>query len=72
MLPDINGKDVCLRIRSDKSLEAVKIVCVSGMVEEDKIEELRRAGANDFLAKPFEVEKLIETICKLLEIESFV
>lgn len=72
MLPDINGKDVCVRVRGDKSLEAVKIVCVSGIVEEDKIEELRRAGANEFLAKPFETEKLIETICRLLEIESFV
>ncbi|MBP5622778.1 MAG: response regulator [Thermoguttaceae bacterium] len=72
MLPDINGKDVCVRVRNDKSLEAVKIVCVSGIVEEDKIDELRRAGANEFLAKPFETEKLIDTICRLLEIESFV
>ncbi len=72
MLPDINGKDVCVRVRGDNSLQAVKIVCVSGIVEEDKIEELHRAGANEFLAKPFETEKLIETICRLLEIESFV
>jgi excisionase family DNA binding protein len=71
MLPDINGKDVCLRVRNDKSLEAVKIICVSGMVEEDKIEELRRAGANEFLAKPFETERLIERLCALLEIETF-
>ncbi len=71
MLPDINGKDVCLRVRNDKSLEAVKIICVSGMVEEDKIEELYRAGANEFLAKPFETERLIERICALLEIETF-
>lgn len=71
MLPDINGKDVCVRVRNDKSLEAVKIICVSGMVEEDKIEELRRAGANEFLAKPFETERLIERIGALLEIESF-
>ncbi|MBR4833156.1 MAG: response regulator [Thermoguttaceae bacterium] len=71
MLPDINGKDVCVRVRNDKSLEAVKIICVSGMVEEDKIEELRRAGANDFLAKPFETERLIERLCALLEIETF-
>lgn len=72
MLPDINGKEVCVRVRGNNSLQAVKIICVSGIVEEDKIEELRRAGANEFLAKPFETEKLIETICRLLEIESFV
>jgi two-component system, OmpR family, response regulator len=44
MLPDINGKEVCQRVRSDESLEAVKIICISGMVEQDKIAELREAG----------------------------
>jgi excisionase family DNA binding protein len=72
MLPDINGKEVCVRVRSDDSLEEVKIICISGMVEDDKILELRMAGANDFLQKPFETEKLIERMCNLLEIESFI
>lgn len=72
MLPDINGKDVCLRVRSDKSLEEVKIICISGMVEEDRIQQLKEAGANVFLPKPFEMERLIEQMCGLLEIESFV
>ena len=72
MLQDINGKDVCVRVRNDNTLEEVKIICISGMVEEDKIEELKAAGANDFLAKPFETDKLIERMCRLLDIESFV
>jgi excisionase family DNA binding protein len=72
MLPDINGKEVCVRVRSDDSLEEVKIICISGMVEDDKILELKMAGANDFLQKPFETEKLIERMCNLLEIESFI
>ncbi|HBT78318.1 MAG TPA: regulator [Planctomycetaceae bacterium] len=72
MLPDINGKEVCQKIRSDNSLEEVKIICISGMVEEDKIAELKIAGANDFLQKPFDSEKLIERMCNLLEVESFV
>lgn len=71
MLQDINGKDVCVRVRNDSSLEEVKIICISGMVEEDKISELKAAGANDFLGKPFEMDKLIEKMCELLDIESF-
>ena len=69
MLPDINGKEVCQRVRSDSNLEAVKIICISGMVEQDKIQELRDSGANDFMQKPFEIEKLVERICKLLDAE---
>ena len=72
MLQDINGKDVCVRVRSDGTLEDVKIICISGMVEEDKIAELKAAGANDFLAKPFDTDKLIERMCRLLDIESCV
>jgi excisionase family DNA binding protein len=70
MLPDINGKEVCHRVRSDPSLEDVRIICISGMVEEDKIQELRLSGADDFLNKPFDIEELIEHMCAQLEIES--
>ena len=70
MLPDINGKEVCQRVRNDKTMEDVRIICISGMVEEDKVADLREAGADDFMHKPFEVEKLIDRICELLELEA--
>ena len=69
MLPDINGKEVCVKVRQDDTIDDVRIICISGMVEDDKISELKDAGADDFLHKPFEIETLIERICVLLEIE---
>jgi excisionase family DNA binding protein len=69
MLPDINGKEVCHRVRSDNTLEDVRILCISGLIEEDKIAELKLSGADDFLHKPFEIEELIDRMCHLLEIE---
>jgi excisionase family DNA binding protein len=69
MLPDINGKEVCHRVRADMTLEDVRILCISGMIEEDKIQELRLAGADKFLHKPFDIEELIDEMCALLEIE---
>lgn len=70
MLPDINGKEVCQRVRSDKEMDDVRIICISGMVEEDKVSELRAAGADDFMHKPFEVERLVSRMCQLLEMET--
>ena len=70
MLPDINGREVCTRVRSDNQLEDVKILCISGMVEPDKVDDLKEAGANDFLQKPFEVDQLIDRVCQLLDIEN--
>lgn len=69
MLPDINGKEVCTLVRSEKSKEDVKIICISGMVEQSKIQELRDAGANDFMKKPFDVDELINRVCQLLDVE---
>jgi excisionase family DNA binding protein len=70
MLPDINGKEVCVRVRQDTSLEEVRIICISGMVEEEKIAELKLAGADEFVRKPFDVDELINKMCKQLEMET--
>jgi DNA-binding response OmpR family regulator len=69
MLPDINGKEVCQRVRNDETLDSVKIICISGMVEQDKIADLKTSGANDFMQKPFTVDKLLDRVCDLLEME---
>jgi excisionase family DNA binding protein len=69
MLPDINGKEVCQRVRMDSTLDDTKIICISGMVEAEKIQELKDAGANDFVQKPFEIETLMERMCHLLDVE---
>ena len=72
MLPDINGKEVCQRVRADSALEDVRILCISGMIEDDKIQELRLAGADDFMQKPFQVERLLDRCCELLDMEKAV
>lgn len=69
MLPDINGREVCQRVRSDSTLDSVKIICISGMIEQDKVSDLRAAGADDFVQKPFTIDRLIERVCDLLEID---
>ena len=69
MLPDINGKEVCQRVRNDPTMKTVKIICISGMVEQDKIADLRAAGADDFMNKPFSVEELHKRGCEMLEMD---
>jgi excisionase family DNA binding protein len=69
MLPDINGKAVCELVHRDPSMSDIKIFCISGMIEEDKIGELHESGADDFMSKPLDVDELLRRICKLLDIE---
>ncbi len=69
MLPDINGKEVCQRVRSDKTMDSVKILCISGMVEPDKVNDLRNAGCKRLHAKAIHTERLLERVCDLIELE---
>ncbi|NDH93464.1 MAG: response regulator [Planctomycetia bacterium] len=50
MLPDINGKEVCQRVRSDSTMDEVRIICISGMCEPDNLHVARyRVGAGRIL-----------------------
>ena len=66
MLPDINGNAVCRSIRNDESLEGVKIIIVSGVVDPEDVDKLREDGADDFLQKPFSIEQLVNRITELV------
>jgi two-component system OmpR family response regulator len=68
MLPDVNGNVVCQTIRQNPNFEHIKIIIVSGVVNQDEINELLKVGADDFVKKPFNIEKLIERIGQLLSV----
>jgi excisionase family DNA binding protein len=69
MLPDINGNIVCQRIRSNPTIKDTKIIFVSGVVNQDEIQTLMKAGADDFIKKPFNIQKLMGRINDLLGLE---
>jgi excisionase family DNA binding protein len=66
MLPDVNGNVVCERLRADPELSDTRIIIVSGAVRQDEIDTLLAAGADDFVAKPFDAEELIARIIALV------
>lgn len=67
-LPDIDGNRVCMTIRSNASLADTRIIIISGVADPDEIAELKTAGADDFLRKPFQIDELIARILKLLQV----
>jgi excisionase family DNA binding protein len=66
MLPDINGNVVCRAIRKNPELTATRIIVVSGVVNQDEINSLIEAGADEFVKKPFNIERLVARIRELL------
>ncbi|MFP4053546.1 MAG: response regulator [Phycisphaerae bacterium] len=66
MLPDINGNVVCRTIRQNPDLKNIKVLIISGMVNPTEVNALKEAGADDFIKKPFNIEKVIERILELV------
>lgn len=69
MLPDINGNVVCERIKGRESTRDTRIVFISGVVDQAEVQALLGAGADDFIKKPFDIDRLISRIAELLEMD---
>lgn len=67
MLPDVNGNVVCQTIRKNDEFANTKIMIVSGVVNPDEIDNLLKAGAQDFVKKPFNISQIVEKIISVLE-----
>lgn len=66
MLPDMDGLEICKRLRMDKKTEKTPIIMITAKGEElDKILGLE-LGADDYLTKPFSVKELIARIRAVL------
>ena len=59
-MPDMDGFEVCRRIRARKSLESVRLITMTGRHSPELVEQSLKAGAVACLAKPIEVETLLE------------
>lgn len=64
-MPEMNGLDATRIIKEVNS--AVPIVALSAYAFEENIREAKRAGCDEFMAKPFKVENLIEMVKKYLD-----
>jgi DNA-binding response OmpR family regulator len=62
MLPGINGYEVCHRIRTDPSLAGLPVIMLTAMGKvADKAYGLEM-GADDYVAKPFDIPDLLKRI----------
>ncbi|MGC8555121.1 MAG: response regulator [Candidatus Acidulodesulfobacterium sp.] len=67
MLPDINGYEVCKRIKRTANFSAVPIIFLSAKQEEvDKVLGFE-SGAEDYITKPFSVAELLARVRTILK-----
>ncbi len=67
-LPWLNGFELAQMLKEHKDLKKIPLIFVSGKTSEEDIKKAFEIGANDFIKKPFEIEKLKKTVNTLLKI----
>lgn len=68
IMPEMDGEELCSRIRNDLKLHDLPIIVLSGVESKSAIVGLFKAGATDFLIKPFAIEELLARINVHLQI----
>jgi len=58
MMPDLDGLSLVHRLRADREWSQVRVIIVSAKAATEDIERARRAGADDYLVKPFSATEL--------------
>lgn len=67
-MPEMNGLDALREIRTSDPV--ARVLMVSAMGQQKMIVEALEAGAMDFLVKPFQPTKVLETVKKCLQVQA--
>jgi CheY-like chemotaxis protein len=66
MLPKLGGFDVCKILKGEAGTKGIKIVMVTGLGRMGDVETAFASGADDYLIKPFDSERLFKKLEKVL------
>ena len=70
LMPDMDGYEVCRRIRADERTAFLPVVMVTASGDQEKVNAID-AGADDFVAKPFAQPELLARVRSLVRIKRY-
>jgi DNA-binding response OmpR family regulator len=66
MLPNLGGFEVCHLIKSEPATAKIKVVMLTALGRMGDVEKALAQGVDDYLVKPFDPERLLKKINKVL------
>jgi len=72
VLPDMDGIDVCRRLKSAPATRLVPVVLLTGMIDRTHRLNGIQAGADDFLSKPFDPGELTARVKSLVRLKRYI
>ncbi len=67
MMPRLDGFSLCRRVRAEQATAGVRIIMVTALGQHADRERALAAGADRYVAKPFDEDELLRGIRELLE-----
>jgi excisionase family DNA binding protein len=68
MMPDINGYEVCKKIRSKLDTRHIKIIVLSAYLDDENYRQMKDYGADACFSKPLPLPELKEQVARLLNL----
>jgi len=62
MMPEMDGFEVCRRLRADPGLRDLPVLFITALTEEEDIVRGFREGGHDYIAKPFRQAELVARV----------
>ncbi len=64
MLPDLDGFEICRRVRAEHNGKRVIVIMLTALADEASRQKGISCGADEYLTKPFDPDRLIATLGK--------
>jgi DNA-binding response OmpR family regulator len=67
ILPGLNGYQICRMLKGDDRYRGIPILMLTARSQEKDVAEGMRAGADAYMAKPYETDEFVAKVKSLLE-----
>ena len=67
MMPDIDGYDVCMKLKGDADTKDIPIIMLTAKGESEAVLKSHSLGADDYVVKPFSLPTLLSKLRKFLD-----
>ena len=61
-MPKVDGLTFCEAIRATANACKIPIIIITGQTNRDRVQQCLKAGADDFLSKPLQIEELLACV----------
>ena len=64
-LPDMDGRKVLTRLKETPSTSNIPVIIASASTMKEQVDELNELGADGYITKPFDTQRVLETLVRI-------